>query len=114
MVNIVFHYKKKPAEVLYEDNKVVGLKVTDSDTNEPSVIPVSGIFPFVGADPITGFVKDLGILDERGYVLTDENMETSVKGIYAVGDVRQKHLRQVITAAGDGAIAGQHVADSLI
>ena len=112
--NIVFHYKKKPAEVLYEDNKVVGLKVTDSDTNEPSVIPVSGIFPFVGADPITGFVKDLGILDEHGYVLTDENMETSVKGIYAVGDVRQKHLRQVITAAGDGAIAGQHVADSLI
>ena len=59
-------------------------------------------------------MKDLGILDERGYVLTDENMETSVKGIYAVGDVRQKHLRQVITAAGDGAIAGQHVADSLI
>ena len=74
---------------------------------------VKGVFPFVGLDPITDFVKDLGITDERGYIITNELMETSVKGIYAAGDVRQKVLRQVVTATNDGAIVGQQVGQGL-
>ncbi|MDD6349203.1 thioredoxin-disulfide reductase [Intestinibaculum porci] len=111
--NIVFHFKKKPHAVLSEDGKVSGLEVSDSDDGSLSVINVSAVFPFVGNDPVTGFAKDLGILDERGYVLTDEHMETKVKGIFAIGDVRQKDLRQVVTATNDGAIAGQYIANSL-
>ena len=111
--NIVFHFKKKPHAVLSEYGKVSGLEVSDSDDGSLSVINVSAVFPFVGNDPVTGFAKDLGILDERGYVLTDEHMETKVKGIFAIGDVRQKDLRQVVTATNDGAIAGQYIANSL-
>jgi thioredoxin reductase (NADPH) len=112
--NIEFHFKKKPHQVLSDDGKVSGLEVSDSDTGELSVINVSAVFPFVGADPVTGFAKDLGILDKRGYVIVDEHMETKVKGIFAVGDVREKELRQIITAENDGAIAGQYIANSLI
>ena len=50
--------------------------------------------------------KDLGITNEEGWIVTNEKMETSIPGIYAVGDVRQKHLRQITTAVGDGGIAG--------
>lgn len=111
--NIVFHYKKKPHAVLSEDNKVSGLEVTDADDGSLSVIKVSAVFPFVGNDPVTSFAKDLGILDERGYVITDDHMETKVKGIFAIGDVREKDLRQVVTATNDGAIAGQYIANHL-
>jgi thioredoxin reductase (NADPH) len=78
-----------------------------------SLIPTDGIFPFIGLDPISGFVKDLEIVNERGYIEVDENQETSVKGIFAGGDVTEKNLRQVITAANDGAIAGQYIASLL-
>ena len=53
--------------------------------------------------------KDLGITDENGWIVTDEHMETKIAGIYAVGDVRQKFLRQITTAVGDAGIAGQEV-----
>ncbi len=58
---------------------------------------------------MTEAVKDLGITDEAGWIVTNENMETSQAGIFAVGDIRQKQLRQITTAVGDGAIAGQGV-----
>ncbi len=58
---------------------------------------------------MTSAFKDLGILDERGWVKTDEKMATSVPGVYAVGDVRNTVLRQIATAVGDGAIAGQQI-----
>ena len=54
-------------------------------------------------------VSELGITDETGWVLTDTNMKTSIPGLYAIGDVRQKDLRQIATAVGEGAIAGQGV-----
>jgi thioredoxin reductase (NADPH) len=112
--NIEFHFKKKPHAVLSDDTHVTGLEMEDSDTGELSQIEVSGIFPFVGNDPVTHFVKDLGITDEKGYILVNENMETSKEGIYAIGDVIAKDLRQVVTAANDGAIAGQHIAQKLL
>lgn len=68
-------------------------------------LPVDGVFMYVGLVPNTEFLGDSVALDERGYILTNENMETSVPGVYAAGDIRQKTLRQVVTAVADGAIA---------
>lgn len=110
---IEVHFLKKPVEVLVENDKVCGLLLEDSKTAEQTTLKVSGIFPFVGADPVTDFATSLGILDKAGYVLTDENMKTAVKGIYGAGDVRQKFLRQVVTATNDGAIAAQNIAHDL-
>lgn len=110
---IVFHFKKKPHHVMIEDNKVAGLMLEDVDSGDLSPLEVSAIFPFIGLDPITGFVKNLGIVNEHGYIDVDDNMETKIKGIFAVGDVRRKTLRQVVTAANDGAIAGQYIANHL-
>ena len=65
-----------------------------------------GLFGFIGRDPAAGFLKDTGLaMDEKGYIPTDEEMRTNLPGVFAAGDVRVKSLRQVITAAADGAIA---------
>lgn len=61
----------------------------------------------MGMDPLTESVRGLGITNEAGYVLTDEQMHTKVPGIFAAGDLREKTLRQVVTATGDGSIAAQ-------
>lgn len=111
--NIIMHYLRKPVSVEITDQKVSGLVVEDSKTGELSTIKTDGIFPFIGLDPISDFVKDLDIVNERGYIEVDENQETHVKGIFAGGDVTEKNLRQVITAANDGAIAGQYIASLL-
>lgn len=104
----IFIIKKHiPKEILGTDGKVSGIVIENVDTHESSTLETSAVFPYVGADPCTDFVKTLPILDERGYVVVNENMETSVSGIYGAGDVVVKNLRQVVTAASDGAIAAQ-------
>lgn len=108
--NIEIHFLKKPHSIIEKDNKVVGLIIEDSNTKELTTISLSAIFPFIGLDPITDFVKDLGITNKQGYIKTNEYMETSIPGIYAIGDVREKGLRQVVTACNDGAICGQYIA----
>ncbi|WP_278849864.1 thioredoxin-disulfide reductase [Thomasclavelia spiroformis] len=110
---IEIHFLKKPHHLIEKDGKVDKLALEDSKTGEISELAVKGVFPFVGLDPITNFVSDLGICDEHGYIITDETMKTKVPGIYAAGDVRQKILRQVVTAANDGAVAGQQIAHCL-
>ena len=110
---IEIHFLKKPHHLIEKDGKVDKLALEDSKTGEISELAVKGVFPFVGLDPITNFVSDLGICDEHGYIITDETMKTKVPGIYAAGDVRQKILRQVVTAANDGAVAGQQIANYL-
>ena len=94
--NIEMHYLKKPHAIEKNDGKVSGLVIEDSKTGELSTIPTNGIFPFIGLDPISGFVSDLGIVDDKGYIEVNENQETKVKGIFAGGDVTAKNLRQVI------------------
>lgn len=111
--NIEMHYLKKPHEIIVDNQKVAGLVVEDSHTGELSTIEAQGIFPFIGLDPITEFVKGLGIVNEKGYIEVDENQETKVTGIFAGGDVTDKSLRQVVTAANDGAVAGQYIASLL-
>ncbi|MFC1870925.1 thioredoxin-disulfide reductase [Chloroflexota bacterium] len=81
------------------------LKLRNSLTGEKSALELAGIFISVGLKPSTDFVKGLLALDEKGYIITNERMETEIPGILAAGDVRCDSARQTITAAGDGATA---------
>jgi len=96
-----------PVEVLSADKKVVGIKLQNLDTHETFDFTCDGIFPYIGATPSTGFLKDLGICQEDGYIKVNDKMETCIKGVYAAGDVIVKTLRQIVTATGDGAVAAQ-------
>lgn len=104
---IDFVWNSNVTEVLGDDNKVTGVKVVNNQTNEESVLETSGVFIYVGLLPMTDAFKDLDITDEDGWIQTNDQMETSIPGIYAIGDVRQKDLRQIATAVGEGGIAGQ-------
>ncbi len=108
--NIIVHFKRKPYEILEENQKVKGLVLSNSDTGEKEELIVQGIFPFIGLDPMSRCVEKLNLINTQGYIDADENMETKVKGIFVAGDVRNKKLRQVVTATNDGAIAGQYIA----
>ena len=96
-------------EILVEDGKVAGMRVLNKQTGEEEIFKASGVFPYIGADPVTNFVKDLGITDEQGYLVVEPDMSTQLEGIYGAGDVCAKVLRQVVTATNDGAIAAQSV-----
>ena len=96
-----------PTEILDNGSHVTGLKIRDIKTGENRILSVWGIFPYIGAEPVTGFLKDLDVLDEKGYLLTDTSMETKIPLHYGAGDVCRKNLRQVVTAVNDGAIAAQ-------
>ena len=74
-------------------------------TQEETTMPVDGVFILIGLDPNTKMLQGIIDLDEQGYILTDENMQTNIPGVYAAGDVRHKLLRQIVTACADGAIA---------
>lgn len=87
------------------DASVHTMVLKNLDTNELESYPVAVVFPFIGLDAATSFLKELPILDEFGYILVDHDMQTTVPGIFAAGDVIDKHLRQIITASSDGAIA---------
>lgn len=96
-------------EEIQGDNKVESLRLKNVKTGEVSEFETEGTFIYVGLIPNTEAIQDLGITDEEGWILTDEYMQTSIPGIYAIGDVRQTVLRQVATAVGDGSIAGDQV-----
>lgn len=115
-------------ELKYIDNLevITGANVTDFiETNgvlshirinkENSVenIPVEGCFIFVGYIPQTDCFSYLGVTNEEGFIKTNEHMETSCKGVYAIGDVREKDICQIVTAASDGAIAAIHISKTL-
>ena len=84
---------------------VTGIKIADIQSGEISEISAEGVFIFVGRLPHTGLFRDILRLDAGGYIITDDNMHTSVADIFAAGDCRAKQFRQVVTAAGDGANA---------
>jgi thioredoxin reductase (NADPH) len=85
--------------------KLEGVLIQNKKTGEEKEIPCQGVFVFVGNVPNSKFLNESIKLDEKGYILTDDNMMTSQEGIYACGDVRKKLLRQVVTACGEGATA---------
>jgi thioredoxin reductase (NADPH) len=84
---------------------VENLKLHNRKTGENSILQTDGVFVYVGIIPNNELVKDLVKLDDQGFILADENLMTNIPGVYAAGDIVQKTLRQVVTAASDGAIA---------
>ena len=89
------------------ENRVESVVIENVKTGQVTEQAFGGVFIYVGLDPVSDFVQELQIRDQTGWIVTDDHMKTSVAGVFAVGDVRQKDLRQVTTAVGDGAIAGQ-------
>lgn len=84
---------------------VEGLKIKNVKTNEESTLKVDGMFVAIGLSPNTEMVRGIINMDDHGYILTDSDMKTNIEGVFAAGDVRQKTLRQIVTATADGAIA---------
>lgn len=104
---IKFVWNADVKEITSEDEKVSGVRYVDKKTGEEHVVPAKGAFIYVGIKPMTEPFKGLGVLDKDGWIDTNEHMETKIPGIFAVGDVRKKDLRQVAIAVGEGGIAGQ-------
>jgi len=104
---IEFVWNTNVTAVLGDEMKVTGVATKNNQTGETGELAASGVFIYVGTLPMTDAFKGLGILDEAGWIKTDDHMATAVPGIFAIGDVRQKDLRQITTAVGDGGIAGQ-------
>jgi thioredoxin reductase (NADPH) len=85
--------------------KVTGVLLKNVKSGATSTLEVEGVFIFVGVSPNTEFLKGFVPTDERGFVVTNEHLETAVPGVFAAGDVRVKKLRQIATAVGEGAEA---------
>ncbi len=90
---------------IYGEEKVKGVKLKNLKTKKTHNLPCSGLFIFVGLKPNTEFVQNILELDEKGFIKTGENLESSRRGIFACGDVRKNLLKQVIVACGEGALA---------
>ena len=104
---INFIWDSVPMEIKGDDKKVQSVVYKNVKTGEVTEKAFGGIFIYVGLDPVAEFAGNLGITDEAGWIITDDHMRTSLPGIFAVGDVRQKDFRQITTAIGDGAQAAQ-------
>lgn len=105
--NMNFVFNTSVTEIMGDDTKVTGVKTHNSETGEDGSVQADGVFIYVGNVPMTKPFASLGILDEEGWIKTNEKMQTEIPGIFAVGDVRETPLRQIATAVGDGSIAGQ-------
>ena len=101
-LTILWHTELK--EVMGE-KKVTSVRLIQNQPKEESVMPIDGVFVAVGISPTNELLAGIVKTDEAGFVYTDEDMQTSVPGIFAAGDIRVKPLRQIITAAADGAVA---------
>jgi thioredoxin reductase (NADPH) len=97
------------SEEIMGENKVEALKLKDIKTGEEEVLPVQGVFVAVGSNPQSELVKGMVDMDQSGYIIAGEDCRTSAPGVYAIGDIRTKQLRQVITAASDGAVASYSI-----
>ena len=106
---IDFIWNTTVKKVNEKDGKIGSVTLVSTVDGSEREFETDGMFVYIGMDPLTAPFSDLGILDENGYIETNEIMETAVPGIYAAGDVREKLLRQVVTATGDGSIAAQAV-----
>ena len=110
--NVEFRWNSTVAELLYGD-RITGVRLRDVQTGEESEIACDGVFVSVGRIPATELVKNQVELDDTGYVVADESTRTNIPGVFAVGDVRTKALRQVVTAVADGAVAVHYAEEYL-
>ncbi len=91
-----------------KDGKVGSVTLVSTENREERELPADGVFIYIGMLPLTKPFESLGITNENGYIVTNDQMETKVDGIFAAGDIREKTLRQIVTATGDGSIAAQN------
>ena len=110
--NVEFCWNSTVEEILH-DAKVTGVKIKDVQTGREKIIDAQGVFVSIGRKPATELVKDQLNLDDGGYIVADESTKTNIPGVYAVGDVRTKVLRQVVTAVADGAVAVHYAEEYL-
>ena len=102
--NVSFLWNSRVKEILH-GQKVTGILVEDVHTGELQQVDCQGVFVSIGRVPATELFAGQLALDQNGYILADETTQTSIPGVYAVGDVRAKQLRQIVTAVADGAVA---------
>ena len=110
--NVAFQWDSVVTELLYED-AFQGVRLKNVKTGEETEIACDGIFISVGRKPVTEFLEGQVELDKGGYIVADESTRTSIPGVFAVGDVRTKVLRQVVTAVADGAVASHYIDEYL-
>lgn len=110
--NIRFVWDSEIVELLGED-VLSGVRVRNRKSGEEQLLDVQGLFVSIGRKPATELVKDQLTLDEAGYIMAGEDTRTNIPGVYAVGDVRVKELRQIVTAVADGAMAA-HAAEGYL
>ena len=111
--NLEFVWNKQIDGLQATDGQLTGISMTDRVTGERSTLPVDGLFVAVGRVPDTDLVRGQVDLEAEGYMIADETTRTSVPGVFAVGDARTKPMRQIITAAADGATASKFVEEYL-
>lgn len=102
--NVEVLWNSVPVEFTAEE-RISGALIKNTVINQEFKVPVDGVFVSIGRKPVTYFLEGSVSLDDKGYIIADETCRSSVDGVYAVGDVRTKPLRQIVTAAADGAVA---------
>ncbi len=102
-LNNVTHIKNSIITKLYGDNSLESIDIENIESKEINNISCDGLFIYIGSKPSLEFIKDLNLDNENGYLLVNENYETSSKNVFAIGDVIKKDLRQIVTATSDGA-----------
>lgn len=110
--NVEFLWNSQISSIL-TDNRVIGAIIKNVNSNEETQIDCDAIFVSIGRRPDTDIVKSVIALDENGYIIADESTKTSISGVFTAGDIRTKALRQIVTAASDGAVAA-HFAEEYI
>lgn len=110
--NVQFHWNSEVADLLH-GGKLTGVVLKNVNSGEETQLELDGLFISIGRDPATAIFRGQLELDRGGYIVADDSTQTSLPGVFAVGDVRTKVVRQVITAASDGAIAAHYVEEYL-
>ena len=111
--NITFAWNSRVTDFRMADGKICGAILQDTLSGETRELTVDGVFVSIGRKPATELFRGVLELDENSYIVADETTKTNLPGVFAVGDVRQKVLRQVVTAVGDGAVAA-HFAEEYL
>lgn len=102
--NVEFKWNSEISELVYE-KKLTGVRIKNKQSGEQDELLVDGLFISIGRAPVTELFRSQVDIDEHGYIVADESTRTSAEGVFAIGDVRTKTVRQIVTAVADGAVA---------
>lgn len=111
--NLTIYLNSKLIDIKLNEEKINGIEILNKETYKKEIIRTEGLFIAIGRVPNTELFKDKLQLDNNGYIIANENGQTNIDGVFAVGDVRNKTLRQIVTACGDGANASKCINDYL-